>query len=327
MRNHDICYLFVYVDDILLTGDNFALIHCLITLLSLEFKLRDLGNAHYFLGVEVTPTSVGLMLSQHKYALDILCHAGMSSCKPVDTPAFVSKLDLLSIVLLSDPTHFRQIVGALQYLTFTKPDICYAVNKVCQFMHAPTESHWAAVKGILCYLKGTSSYGIHLTCGSSLSLHRFIDADWVGSVDDKKSTGGYIIFLGTIPVSWKSGKQRTGAHSSTEAEYKALVDGTAEVLWLCYLLTYMCFSPSSVTTIWCDNLSATYLSANPIFHARTKHVKVDYHFARDGMAKKEIQIRFISSKDQLAYVFTKPFSYSTFALLRSTLHVYNPPSA
>jgi hypothetical protein len=141
MRNHDICYLFVYVDDILLTGNNFALIHCLITLLSLEFKLRDLGNAHYFLGVEVTPTSVGLMLSQHKYALDILCHAGMSSCKPVDTPAFVSKLDLLSIVLLSDPTHFRQIVGALQYLTFTKPDICYAVNKVCQFMHAPTESH------------------------------------------------------------------------------------------------------------------------------------------------------------------------------------------
>jgi hypothetical protein len=107
MRNHDICYLFVYIDDILLTGNNFALIHCLITLLSLEFKLRDLGNAHYFLGVEVTPTSVGLMLSQHKYALDILCHAGMSSCKPVDTPAFVSKLDLLSIVLLSDPTHFR----------------------------------------------------------------------------------------------------------------------------------------------------------------------------------------------------------------------------
>jgi len=143
MRNHDICYLFVYVNDILLTGNNFALIHCLITILSSEFKLRDLDNAHYFLGVEVTPTSVGLMLSQHKYALDILCHASKSSSKSIDTPASVSKLDLLSIVLLSDPTRFRQIVGVVQYLTFTKPNICYAVNKVCQFMHAPIESHWA----------------------------------------------------------------------------------------------------------------------------------------------------------------------------------------
>jgi hypothetical protein len=110
-------------------------------------------------------------------------------------------------------------------------------------------------------LKGTSSYGIHLTCGSSLSLHGFTNVDWAGSVDDKKSTGGYIVFLGTIPVSWKSEKQRTVAPSSTKAEYKALADGTVEVLWLCYLLTYLCFSPSSVTTIWCENLGATYLSA------------------------------------------------------------------
>jgi len=194
-------------------------------------------------------------------------------------------------------------------------------------MHAPTESRWAAVKRILRYLKGTSSYGIHLTRGSSLSLHGFTDADWAGSVDDRKSTSGYIVFLGTTPVSWKSGKQRTVARSSAEAEYKALADGTAEVLWLHYLLTNLCFSPSSVTTIWCNNLGATYLSANPIFHARTKHVEVDYHFVRDRVAKKEIQIHFISSKDQLADVFTKPLSYSTFALLRSKFHVDNPPSA
>ena len=118
-----------------------------------------------------------------------------------------------------------------------------------------------------------------------------------GRVNDRKSTGGYIIFLGNTPISWKSGKQRTDARSSTEAKYKALADGTAEVFWLCYLLTDMCFSPSSVTTIWCDNLGATYLSANLIFHARTKHVEVDYHFVRDRVAKKEIQIHFISSKD------------------------------
>ena len=152
-------------------------------------------------------------------------------------------------------------------------------------MHAPTKSHWAAVKRILRNLKGTSSYGIHLTRGSSLSLHGFTDADWAGSVNDRKSNDGYIVFLGTTPISWKSGKQRTVDCSSTEAEYKALADGTTEVLWLRYLLIDLCFSPSSVATIWCDNLGATYLSVNPIFHARTKHVEVDYHFVCDRVAK------------------------------------------
>jgi len=177
MRNHDICYLFVYVDDILLTSNNSALIHHLITLLSLEFKLHDLGNAHYFLRVEVTPTNMGLMLSQHKYVLNILCRAGMSSHKPVDIPASIFKIDLSSNVLFSDPTGFQKIIGALQYLTFTRLDICYIVNKVCQFMHAPTESHWATIKCIIRYLKGTSSYGLHHTRGSSLTLHGFIDID------------------------------------------------------------------------------------------------------------------------------------------------------
>ena len=127
--------------------------------------------------------------------------------------------------------------------------------------------------------------------------------------------------------SWKSGKQRTVARSSTEAEYKALADGTVEVLWLRYLLSDLCISPSSATTIWCDNLGATYLSANPIFHARTKHVEVDYHFVRDRVTKKEIQIRFIPSKDQLADILTKPLASSIFISLRSKLHVDNPPSA
>jgi hypothetical protein len=135
----DICYLLVYVDDILITGNNSELIHRLITLLSSDFKLRDLSHARYFLGIEVAPTSMCLMLSQHKYVLDILNRAGMSSCKLVDTPASVSKLNLQSTELFLDTTRFRQIVGALQYLMFTRPDKCYAMNKVCQFMHAPIE--------------------------------------------------------------------------------------------------------------------------------------------------------------------------------------------
>jgi hypothetical protein len=179
-------------------------------------------------------------------------------------------------------------------------------------MHASTETYWAAVKRIMRYLKGTSSFGLHLTRDSSFSLHGFTDADWAGSIDDRKSTSGYIVFLGTTPISWKSGKQCTVARSSTELEYKALTDGTTKVLWLRYLQSNLCFFPSFVTIIWCDNLGATYLYATLIFHARTKHVKVNYHFVRDRIAKREIQIRFISFKDQLADVLTKPLSHFIF---------------
>jgi hypothetical protein len=127
----NIFYLLVYVDDILLTGSNSVMLHHLVQLLSSEFKLRDLGDVHYFLGIEVQSTGMGLMLRQHKYILDILTRAGMTTCKPVDTPVSPSKLAIQPDHPFSDPTRFRQIEGALQYLTFTRPDICFAVNRVC----------------------------------------------------------------------------------------------------------------------------------------------------------------------------------------------------
>jgi histone deacetylase 1/2 len=194
-------------------------------------------------------------------------------------------------------------------------------------MHAPTDSHWAVVKRILRYLKGTASYGFHITRGTSFALHGFTDADWAGSIDDRKSTGGYLVFFSQTPISWKSGKQRTVARSSIEVEYKALANGIAEVIWLQYLLTDLQVPSISAPTIWCDNLSGTYLSANPIFHARTKHVEVDYHFVRDRVAKKEIQIHFIPSRDQLVDVFTKPLSVASFTAFRFKLRVDPPPSA
>jgi histone deacetylase 1/2 len=147
-----------------------------------------------------------------------------------------------------------------------------------------------------------------------LSLHGFTDADWAGSIDDRKSTSGYLVYLGATPISWKSGKQHTVARSSTEAEYKALADGTAEILWIRSLLSELHFPSSSMTTLWCDNLGVTFLSLNPVFHACIKHVEIDYHFVQDHVAKQEIQVRFISLKDQLADVLTKPLPPFLFAL-------------
>ena len=154
-----------------------------------------------------------------------------------------------------------------------------------------------------------------------------LDANWAGSLDHKKTTSGYLVYLGSTPISWKSRKQRTVSRSSTEAEYKALADGTAEILWIRALLSDLHFSSNPVTILWCDNLGATYLSINPIFHARTKHVEVDYHFVRDRVAKKEITVRFIPSQDQLADVLTKPLPHAPFTYFRSKLYVDSPPSA
>jgi hypothetical protein len=217
----NIFYLLVYIDDILLTGSNSAMLNRLIQLLSSKFKLRDLGAVHYFLGIEVQSTGMGLMLRLHKYMFDILTRAGMTSCKPVDTLVSPLKVIILPDNLFSDPTRFHQIMGALQYLTFTRSDIYFVVNRVCQLMHAPTYSHWVVVKHIIRYLKGTTSYGFHITRGSSFALHGFTYADWAGSIDDRKSTGGYLVFFGQTPNSWKSYKQRTVARSSTEAEYSS----------------------------------------------------------------------------------------------------------
>ena len=154
----------------------------------------------------------------------------MTSCKPVDTPISTSKVTILLDPLFFDPTRFRQIMSALQYLTFMRPDICFAVNRVCQILHAPTDSHWSAVKHILCYQRGTTTYGFHITRSSSFALHGFTDTDWAGSTDDHKSTSGYLVFFGQTPISWKSSKERTVARSSTKVEYKALANGTAEVI-------------------------------------------------------------------------------------------------
>ncbi|PKI35327.1 hypothetical protein CRG98_044277 [Punica granatum] len=145
-------------------------------------------------------------------------------------------------------------------------------------MHYPTIAHWMAVKHILRYLKGTITYGLHIRPGPISSIHGFSDTDWAGNPDDRRSVSGFIVFLGSNPVSWSSKKQRTVARSSTESEYKSLANATAEILWLQSLLRELGVSQCHPPTLWCDNISVFYLTANPIFHARTKHIEIDYHF-------------------------------------------------
>ena len=177
------------------------LVESFIQVLSQEFSMKDLGPIHHFLGIEVSPTNNGLHLSQSHYALTILERAQMMDCKPMSTPLVVKHTPSAEATPLADPSHYRGIVGALQYLTLTRPDLSYSVNYVSQFMHAPTAAHLKLIHRILRYVKGTLSTGIHLTSDSSLALSAYFDADWAGCPTTRCSTTGYCTFLGSNVIS------------------------------------------------------------------------------------------------------------------------------
>ncbi|XP_019151962.1 PREDICTED: uncharacterized protein LOC109148682 [Ipomoea nil] len=228
----------------------------------------------------------------------------MESCKLLTTPvAVTSEADPDSNVALDDPTAYRQLVGSLMYLLITRPNLSFAVNRLCQFMHQPMQTHWVALKRVLRYVQGTMHLGLRLTPMAAPIIHAFSNSDWAGCPIDRKSTGGHAVFLGSNLLSWGSRKQRTVARSSTEVEYKALADVAAEVTWIRSLLREIGLLPPTVPVLWCDNLRATYMCSNPVFHARTKHVEVDYHFVRDKVTSGALKVNFVSTHDQLANIF------------------------
>ena len=173
---------------------------------------------------------------------------------------------------------------------------------------------------VLRYLKGNIEYGLSYT-PSSISLNAFCDSDWAGCPDDKKSTSGYGVFLGQNLISWSAMKQSVVSRSSIEAEYRFMALDTAELYWLRMLMQELHVSLSSPPVLWCDNIGAIALASNPIFHARTKHVEVDYHFVRDKVVNRDIQVRYISTQDQVADTFTKGQTAIRFNYLRSKLMV------
>lgn len=221
---HGTCttFLLLYVDDIVLTASSDQLLHHIIQALQHEFSMTDMGQLHHFLGVSVARHRHGLHLSQRQYTLDILERAGLSDCKPCNTPVDTcSKLSAAGDPF-PDPTHYWSIAGALQYLTFTHPDISFAVQQVCLYMHDPRLPHLAVVKRILRYLCGTLDYGLLLSRTSTAELVVYSDADWAGCSKTRRSTSGYGVFLGNNLISWSSKRQHTVSRVSAEAEYRAV---------------------------------------------------------------------------------------------------------
>lgn len=280
----------------------------------------------YFLGIEATRTSKGLHLMQKWYILDLLAKTNMLETRPVTTPmAPAPKLSLTSGTPLEAPSEYRAVLGSLQYLSFTRPDIAYAVNRLAQFMHRPTDVHWQATKCILRYLAGTASHGIFLRSDTPLVLHAYSDADWARDMEDCVSTNAYILYLGSNPISWSSKKQRGVAQSSTEAEYRAVANTASELRWVCSLFTELGIPLPTPPVIYCDNVGATYLSANPVFHSRMKHIALDLHFVRDHVQAGALRVTHVSTHDQLADALTKPLPRLRFTELMSKIGVAQAP--
>ncbi|KAH0776471.1 hypothetical protein KY290_007882 [Solanum tuberosum] len=220
----------------------------------------------------------------------------------------MSAFELLNLsdgTQLTNDRRYRQVLGRLQYLSFTRSDLAYAVNKLSQFMQAPSDLHWKAVKHILRYLCGTIHFSLHVTPIDDFNLHVYSNADWGGDITDRDSTSSYILFLGLNPISWSSKKQNIVSRSSTKSEYRAVVNALSETLWVTNLLNELRIPVHQFPTIFCDNLGATFLSTNHVLHSRVKHTAVDFHFVRHHVDTKRVRIVHVDGADQIADTLTK----------------------
>ncbi|XP_016652444.1 PREDICTED: uncharacterized mitochondrial protein AtMg00810-like [Prunus mume] len=267
-----------------------TLVTSIIHALGEVFELKDLGKLCYFLGLEVHYQPRGMIfINQHKYAKDLIKKASMDTCRPCSTPSKPHHQVLRDEgIPLSDPTHFRSLVGALQYLTFTRPDIAFAVNTVYQYMHSPTNVHFGLVKRILRYLQ----FGVTFS-PRTMVLYGYCDADWAGDPNTCRSTTSYVVFLGSNPISWSSKKQASVSRSSMEVEYRALAHCAAKISWIRQVLCDLHMLIPEAPLLHSDNLSTLALSANPIFHSRIKHLDVDFHFIRERVQNKDLLVQYV----------------------------------
>ncbi|CAH9077043.1 unnamed protein product [Cuscuta europaea] len=325
-HNNSIIYLLLYVDDIIITGNSESIVTQFISIISKHFAMMDLGNLHYFLGLEAVRSPKGLFLSQHKYVPDLITSFHLHTAKPIRTPlASRTTLSFSDGELVADFTEYRSMVGVLQYLTLTKPDITYAVHLVSQFMHAPRTTHLLAVKRIFRYLQGTRDHGLWLQRSTRPTcVVAYSDADWAGCLDSSRSTTGFAVFLGPNLISWKSMKQPTVSKSSTKAEYRAIAYTVQDTLHIRSVLFELGYPITKPVHLLCDNISASYLTANPIQHARSKYIQIDYHFVRERVAHGDLIVQHVSTHLQLADIFTKSLPTQRFHFLKDNLRVISP---
>ncbi|KAJ9566253.1 LOW QUALITY PROTEIN: hypothetical protein OSB04_002219 [Centaurea solstitialis] len=293
-RGSDTIYLLLYVDDIILTASSPTLISMVICQLSSEFPMSDLGSLSFFLGIAASRSKSKLFLSQSAFAQEILARADMVLCNPCNTSADTKTKLAVDGEPIPDPTLYRSLVGALQYMTFSRPDIAYAVQQVCLFMHDSRLPHFNVLKRILRYLKDTLSHDLHIKASAVDRLVAYSDADWARCSNTRRSTSGFCVYLGDNLVSWSSKRQHVVSYSTAEAEYRGIANVVAETAWLRIL--------SLVPLLFYVTITM-YLAPNPVQHQRTKHVEIDFHFVRERIAIGHVLVLHVPSLYQYANIF------------------------
>ncbi|XP_070014778.1 uncharacterized mitochondrial protein AtMg00810-like [Nicotiana sylvestris] len=258
-----VVFVAIYVDDVLVTGTHLQEIESLKTFLHSTFKIKDLGRLHYFLGLEIQYTEKGILMSQRKFTIDLLRVFGCIDCPSMTSPMDPSvKLKANKGAPLPDPSYYRKLIGKLNFLTNTRLDIAYSVQHLSQFMKSLREPHLKAAYHVLRYLKGDPSLGIFINNNADYGVNAFCDSDWATCSKSRKSVSGYIVLLGTSPISWKSKKQSTISLSSTEAEYRSARMVVGELVWLARLLNELTVPLALPIPIFCDSQATLHIARN-----------------------------------------------------------------
>lgn len=268
-----------------------------------NFKIKDLGNLRYFLGIELARSEKGIVLNQRKYILDLISNIGLGGAKPLgismeQNVRLTTEEKVLADnnrkkkqkrkrkkedPLLQEPSTYRHLVGRLSYLTTTRPDLCYVVQTLSQFLSSPRKSHMEAAVCVVQYLKGSLGVEVLLSRSNINALEYFVDSDWDTCNDSRRFVFGYLVKFGGSLVCWKSKKQSTISRSSAKAEYRALGSAVVEVTWLTRMLKYFGLTKVEPVKVFCDSKATIHIASNPVFHKKTKHIEIDCHFVREKL--------------------------------------------
>lgn len=312
----------IYVDDLFVMGNTLKVISEFKKEMSSKFEMSDLGKLTYYLGIEVCQGEEGIEIKQEAYARRILIEAGLDTCNPTKIPMMfglqVSKAQEEPEI---DPTCYRRNIGCLRYLLHTRPDLAFAVGVASRYMQSPRKSHGDIMKQILRYLKGTMAYGLKFGREGSKSIVGFSDSSHNIDQDDGRSTTGHIFYFGSSPISWCSQKQSTVALSSCEAEFMAATEAARQAIWLQDILSEITGWKTEKVLIKIDNKSAIALTKNPVFHGKSKHIHKRYHFIRECIENKIVEVEHVPGEEQKADILTKALARVKFGEMRSLIGV------
>jgi hypothetical protein len=315
-EDNDMLIVLVYVDDIIFGCNKDSLVQWFASSMESKFEMSMIGELSFFLGLQITQRSKGMFISQEKYLREMLKIFQMEDSKPVGTPMVtgckLSKDDDSPDV---DQSSYRSMIGSLLYITASPPDIMHVVGMVGRYQSAPKQSHLLAVKRIFRYLKETMTYGLWYPRNQNFQLTAYSDADWANCVDERKSTSGEAFFLGYSLVAWLSKKKCSISLSTTKADYIAAATCCTQILWMIQTLADLEVKYAAPISIHCDNMSAISVSKNPVFHSKTKHIPIKYHFLREQVTNKVAQVHYIPTTEKIAYIFTKPLAKTPFEYL------------